>query len=306
MKLSTAATIAAASPADSTGLTISIRGLRWRLCPLRATAEAYLRGRLGLYSCACAARDPYCRGPVRSVLARVQRRRNARRPARDVWERGLPSETGYWEKWIARRGDPDPGRLTDSFEWRLDPESEVQEPLRGVLDRLEGPAVSILDVGAGPLTSVGKRHPGKQIEVVAIDPLAAEYDALLERAGIEPPVRTRPGRAELLLQEFGAGAFDVAHADNALDHCADPVAAIEEMFAVVRPGGYVVLRHGPNEAERNHYRGLHQWNLEASGDRLVVWGRGESHDVGSRLGPAAELRNEMRGHDLVTVIAKSP
>ena len=242
---------------------------------------------------------------MHSVLGRVRRLRNARRSPREVWERSLDSELDYWEGWI-ERGGSGPGRVTDSFEWRLDPRSEVEHPIREVIARIHGAVVSILDVGAGPLTSVGKHYPGKRLEIVAVDPLAGEYARLLERAGIAPPVRTRPGEAEELLDQFEPASFDIAHADNALDHCADPMRAIDAMFAVVRPGGYVVLRHGRNEAERNRYAGLHQWNFDLEGGGLILWGAGARHDVGRRLGPDAAVACSAEGPDVVCVIGKRP
>jgi SAM-dependent methyltransferase len=241
---------------------------------------------------------------VRSVLGRVRRLRNARLSAREVWERSLPSELDYWTGWVERRGATGPERVTDSFAWRLDPGSEVEEPLRGVVARVDGATVSILDVGAGPLTSVGKVYPGKRLEIAAVDPLADEYARVLERAGIDPPVRTRPGEAEALLGQFEPESFDVAHADNALDHAPDPMRAIESMLAVVRPRGYVVLRHGCNEGERNHYRGLHQWNFALEGDDLVVWGNRSHHNVSRRLRPAAVVECVREGNDVVAVIGK--
>jgi SAM-dependent methyltransferase len=244
--------------------------------------------------------------PLRRLLGRLRRLRNRRQSSREIWRRSLGHELDYWTEWVYRRGGSRPDRITDSFEWRVDSRSEVEQPLREVLARTPGRTVSILDVGAGPLTSVGKLYPGKEVRIVAIDPLAREYGRLLARAGIEPPVRTQPGEAEELLKRFEPDSFDVAYADNALDHSAHPLQAIESMLAVVKLGGYVVLRHGLNEGERNFYLGLHQWNFGERGGDLVLWSPRVHHNVSQRLRSRATLECSRQGHDVVCVIGKHP
>lgn len=146
-----------------------------------------------------------------------------------------------------------------------------------------GAGVSILDVGAGPVTSVGRRYDGVPLNVVAVDPLAKKYNRLLDSAGLEPPVRTEQVEGERLLERFGEEKFDITYARNALDHAVDPVLIIEQMLAVVRPGGYVVLRHGTNEAVQQGYSQLHQWNFDAREGTLIVWHPNGETNISSEL-----------------------
>ncbi len=61
---------------------------------------------------------------------------------------------------------------------RLDPNSVVTDDLVGRhLRWLASTEVSILDVGAGPLTIINKTFPGKTLTITATDPLADEYAA---------------------------------------------------------------------------------------------------------------------------------
>jgi SAM-dependent methyltransferase len=130
--------------------------------------------------------------------------------------------------------------------------------------------VDILDVGAGPLTILGKRHAGRQLRIVAVDPLAAEYDRILGKHGVTPPLRTIPGDAEQLSTQFGRDAFDLVYAENCIDHSYSPENAILEMVKVVRKDGFAVLKHSANEAEKEGYEGLHQWNLsQENGDFII-------------------------------------
>lgn len=201
-------------------------------------------------------------------------------PHEAIWRRNLSSEVSYWESWLATEGLDWPW----DFVRRLDPDYPVDDPL--VSDHLasvQAPVVTILDVGAGPLTYLGKRYPGKELRITAVDPLAREYHALLERARIEAPVRTVPCRGEDLLHRFGPGSFDLAYARNALDHSPDPLLIIENMLTVIRPSGAVLLRHWKNEGVVEHYEQLHQWNFDVADGDLILWSRQKRHNLSDIL-----------------------
>ena len=211
-------------------------------------------------------------------------------------KRGVRGEAGFWDKWLTEHLDA--GELRR----RLDPAAPADPLLCAAADRFADARIEILDVGAGPLSTLGKRVPGKEIEIVAVDPLADEYTGSLERAGIEPPVVTVKGEAELLVDQFGTGRFHVAHASNALDHTYDPVAGIREMVEVVRPGGTVILRHGINEAEAQGYRGLHQWNFDRRDGAFWVWSASAEHNVSEMLRGRADVECREQDGWLVCVI----
>ncbi len=218
-------------------------------------------------------------GP-RAAARRLRRRVSSQE---SVWERGLPTEVGFWAEWVATRGLEWP----DEFARRFDPDEPMRETLvLGVLERIEGAVVRILDVGAGPATSLGKTHPVKRLELAAADPLGEEYAALLAGAGVQAPVPTQAVAGEQLGEAFEPASFDIAYARNALDHSIDPALIIRTMLAIVRPGGFVILRHYENEAETMGYEELHQWNFCVEDGRLVVWNDRRRIDV------AAELEGE--------------
>jgi SAM-dependent methyltransferase len=131
--------------------------------------------------------------------------------------------------------------------------------------------VHILDVGAGPLTYLGKKYEGKHVNITAVDPLSDEYDRILDKYQIQPLVRTQKLAAEDLTKRFPSGTFDLVFARNCIDHAYNPKRAILQMIEVVKSGRYVLLEHRPNEAENENYSGLHQWNfsLSTNGDFLI-------------------------------------
>jgi SAM-dependent methyltransferase len=218
---------------------------------------------------------------------------------RRLWWRGRRrSEVDFWAGWLT--GAPGTEQWAGDREERLSPETEIRDPVvRAELERSPADEISILDVGAGPLTWLGYRYSGKKLTIVPVDPLAAEYDRLLHEAGLEPPVRTIPVRGEELLEHFDPGSFDIAYATNALDHSADPLTIISNMVAVVRPGGSVILRHKHNEGASARYSGLHAWNFDTADGRLLLWNEATEIDVGAALADRANTTAWREGNEVV-------
>jgi SAM-dependent methyltransferase len=195
---------------------------------------------------------------------------HSRRGRRLWWRTRRSSEVDFWAAWLV--GAPGTEEWASDRESRLNPNTQIRDPLvRSELERNPANEISILDVGAGPVTNLGFRYPGKTLTIVPIDPLADDYDRLLLDADLVPPIRTIGVAGEALLEHFGPGRFDIAYAANSLDHSADPLTIISNMTAVVRAGGVVLLRHKRNEGESALYGGLHQWNFDVVDDSLLLW-----------------------------------
>jgi SAM-dependent methyltransferase len=224
--------------------------------------------------------------PDGAVRRRMRAALRGALPQRLIWRRALPSEVAFWSSFLATEGLDQP----HDYARRFNPSSPVIEPLiLDALDEIASDPVRILDVGAGPVTWLGYRHPGRALEITAVDPLADEYARLLADHDVQPPLATIPCAGEQLLERFGEASFDIAYARNALDHSADPAAIISNMLAVVRPGGWVLLRHYETEAQLMRYEELHQWNFEIDGERPVIWNRRTRVDLEDHFGAQAEM-----------------
>jgi len=138
-----------------------------------------------------------------------------------------------------------------------------------LLPKREGECL-ILDVGAGPFTFLGKKCPGLGFKIIAVDPLADEYDRILDKYSVSPIVRTEKLEAEKLTSRYAPDSFDLVYARNCIDHAYSPERAILEMVSVVKRDQYVYLVHRPNEAENEGYAGLHQWNFSADQGDFVI------------------------------------
>jgi SAM-dependent methyltransferase len=221
------------------------------------------------------------------------------------WQRRKRNEVDFWAGWLV--GAPGTEEWASDRESRLAPETEITDPLvREELERNPAQNISILDVGAGPITKLGFVYPGKTLTIVAVDPLAEDYDRLLRDADLTPPVRTIGVAGEALLEHFGPETFDIAYAGNSLDHSADPFAIIANMVAVVRAGGIVLLRHKRNEGESARYGGLHQWNFDVDGESLMLWNNAVELDVGFELAGRARTTAWIAGNEVVARLRARP
>jgi SAM-dependent methyltransferase len=219
-----------------------------------------------------------------SMLGRVLRfgRRVLRGLEGDTRSQQLRDEVQFWRDWFSTKGLQWP----EDYKERLDPQYPIQGHIARYIDLLQQDPVSILDVGSGPLTKLGKLHVNKEIRITAVDLLAPHYDRVLTDFGISPLVRTIFGDAAKLLQQFGEDKFDIVHGQNSIDHTEDPIQAIRQMIAVTKPGGFVVLFHVENEGKNEGYKQLHKWDFTCERGRFLVKGpgpTGRSVDVGEAL-----------------------
>lgn len=238
-------------------------------------------------------------GAMVRAAGRLQTMRDGRLSYRERWSRRNSLEAGYWTDSLAVAD------ARERFATRLDPETEiVGQALRRAVDGIDREDVAILDVGSGPLTSVGKRYPGKKIAVTAADALAGDYVEALAKAGIEPLVPPVAVAGEDVLDYFGPEAFDVTFMSNALDHTADPLLVIENLTGVTKRDGRVALRHMKNEGVRNGYFGIHFWNIECRDGRFVIWNREVTNDVTAQLAVGFEVECWIEGDEGIETLIR--
>ena len=221
-----------------------------------------------------------------------------------AWQAGVLPEIAFWDDFMATGG----GQWPDDYQRRIDPQQPLQEHIMSALGEAAARELKILDVGAGPLTHLGKVWPGHVLSITAIDPLADAYAELLAKHQIVPPIPTEQGFAERLVEQFGENQFDLVHARNCIDHGLDPVRAIEQMVAVAKPGGVVYMHHAINEAITQGYHGLHQWNLFGTPQKLYVGSRTHAVNMTWRLARTANVANQIFEDIgwMVTIIHKRP
>jgi SAM-dependent methyltransferase len=217
----------------------------------------------------------------------------------DAHKDSLGEELAFWRNKLRERGTPSAERLKIRLEVH-----PIPDFIARALEGNPATPLRILDVGSGPLTTLGTTLEGRLVEVHPLDPLADAYNGLLDELDMVVPVRPIQGMGEELTSLYPASFFDFAHACNSLDHCADPRLAISQMLAVLKPGGTMYLYHHENVGELEGYQGLHQWNLIQDGDDLAIWSRWERTRL-SDLAPDAEITMTTRDR-MVTVVLRKP
>lgn len=196
------------------------------------------------------------------------------------WQKGYSHEETFWRNWIKTQG----GKWPDDYQARIaiDKNTPFQQ-CDSLLTLPRGDdGYYVLDVGAGPLISLGSICPGDiNVDVTPCDPLAPLYNKILAEYSIIPFKRTQYALVEDLLTPYGPDYFHWVRMLNALDHTAKPFEGILQMLAVTKPGGIVHLDHARNEAENEKYRGFHQWNLDIdeTTQHFIIWNKTNRIDV---------------------------
>lgn len=142
-------------------------------------------------------------------------------------------------------------------------------------------SVTIADVGTGPYSFLGTYWPTCYVRVIACDIMADVYNELLREKGIILSIPVE--RQDMEGFTYRDCTFDIVHCVNALDHTTNPSRALREMYRICKPKGWVYLKHFPNEGIRQHYTGLHIWNIEkVEPDNFRIW-NGQNDILASKV-----------------------
>ncbi|MFA4890421.1 MAG: class I SAM-dependent methyltransferase [Candidatus Paceibacterota bacterium] len=127
------------------------------------------------------------------------------------------------------------------------------EPMIG--DKKE---VTIAELGAGPICTIGNLWKDVKINLRASDVLQNEFAPWWKKYGATPVVPVEYQDMEHLT--YPNNFFDIVHCVNAIDHTLDARQALKEIFRVCKKGGWIYLRHFTNQRKR--YRGMHAWDID--------------------------------------------
>ncbi len=219
------------------------------------------------------------------------------------WNYSKNSELDFWDSFFKTKGL----QWTDSFHQGFDPSYPLQEEVVSLLS-LDKSQVNILDVGAGPVTYLGKVYKNIKINITAVDPLADAYDKILKKYNISPIIRTKKIAAERLSRMFAKDSFDLVFARNCIDHSYSPERAILEMLNVVKKGCYVLMIHRPNEGITENYTGLHKWNFISESGSFIISSERNSLNFSQKYKNVCKITCEVEtrkdGDWLKTIIQK--
>lgn len=221
----------------------------------------------------------------------------------EKWIQGIPYEVAFWNN-VYRWKHTFKGLMGWSHygnEIQLE-----QFDVRDYLASLDSPKV--LDVGCGLSYATGNlldlNGQLSPIDIHYVDPLAFFFNKIIKRYGKKlPPIEF--GMIEYLSAFYPNHDVDLVIIQNALDHSSDPLKGIYEAADVLKIGGVLYLNHHPNEAETEHYKGFHQYNISNNNGHLLIWNTNSRWDVDTLIAPFASITTIQHdnGH-IVSVITK--
>lgn len=118
--------------------------------------------------------------------------------------------------------------------------------------------ITIAELGAGPINTIGNLWPNVEVVLYASDIMQPEYQKFWKHHNKYPIVPVMYEDMENLT--YADNMFDIVHCVNALDHTPNIDKAISEMKRVCKKGGWIYLRHAQGQKKR--YGGMHYHNFE--------------------------------------------
>jgi SAM-dependent methyltransferase len=211
--------------------------------------------------------NPIVEESVKELASLVLRDLSGSKVPTSLWKTGIEHELVYWWRWMATTLG---GSNRSGFINRVERGRDFQfEHLLGSIEKKE---LDILDIGCALTPDVGILSDKYKIRLSTIDPLASAYERILKLFGLNPHYSLMPGMAEDLISVVNDKKFDFIHAQNSLDHSADPYRAFCEIANSLKPGGVSYLLHWENEGEYHNYEEFHQWNICTNDDdQVVIW-----------------------------------
>ena len=174
------------------------------------------------------------------------------------------------------------------------------------LSQIDHPVV--YDVGCGMSYAHGDHLPSAdgniKLDVHYIDPLAHFYNKIKYQYRRDVP-DVEFGMLEYLTATVGADSAHLIIVQNALDHSANPVQGITEALCTLKVGGRLYLCHHPNEAEAEHYKGFHKYNITEEGGKFIIWNKNHRFVVDDLISACASVNTfRLENGFIVSVIEK--
>lgn len=217
------------------------------------------------------------------------------------WINGMPYELAFWN---------------NVYRWKWTFEGMMNWSNYGATIQLEGfdanaflvsrTKPKVLDVGCGMSYAPGnfteKNCRREPLDISYVDPLAEHFNSILRRHRRLLPEITF-GMVEYLSSFYPDQDISLIIIQNALDHSSNPMKGIYESLATLEPTGCLYLNHHANEAETEHYKGFHQYNICEEDGKLVIWNKSRRWDVGKLTSGFAQVdvSKTDSGHVVATI-----
>jgi SAM-dependent methyltransferase len=203
-----------------------------------------------------------------NIISKLFRLRNSPAPARG---RNLQKENADYESEISFWKEALTGKKVKFVEDALNPatrEDIFPARLRPYVGK-NNQKLRLLDVGSGPISPFAWGIDMNLLDVVAIDPLADAYNALLAELNYSYPIKPVKCYGEDIVDNFQSESFDIVYCANALDHAISPQRCLDGMYDILKKDGIMYLTGYIREGTRSSWSGLHQHDLIPENGQLL-------------------------------------
>jgi ubiquinone/menaquinone biosynthesis C-methylase UbiE len=138
--------------------------------------------------------------------------------------------------------------------------------------------LKLVEVGCGPTSQFYTEDIANQsdLEIITVDPLASHYAKLHQQYKTPYDIKCVEGYGETLDRLFKEETFHLVYSQNAIDHSISPQLFVDNLFRILKIGGYLILYGFIREGSNSGWLGLHKWDIEAENNDLLLTNRSRS------------------------------
>lgn len=218
------------------------------------------------------------------------------------WLEGIPYEITFWKYTFQYKK-----RLQSLLTWSKLNSTLCLQGWDAItfLSSLPTSNPKVLDVGCGMSYATGNLDKQSQpLNIHYIDALATHFNRIKNRYQPSLP-NIEFGMMEYLSAFYPNHDISLIIIQNALDHCSNPMKAILEALDSLHIGGILYLNHHPNEAEFEHYRGFHKFNICKDSNHFLIWNKTTQFIVDDEVRPFAKLLCKEVDGNPIAIITKT-
>jgi len=182
----------------------------------------------------------------------------------DMINRIYDEEKDYWYR-----------HIQNSIYWQsqksegLFLEDELRREIISIPHLRKQQTLNIIDLGCGPISTLGTKDNKYKINLLGVDPLTNFYTEILDKHYLSRPHPAINMECENI-GDIADSLFDVVFSRNALDHSESPDLILEGAKKICKNNGLIHIRMYENEATSVGYNGLHQWDATYADNDVIM------------------------------------
>lgn len=169
----------------------------------------------------------------------------------------------FWRDWLK-----DDSPWLGDRDTRLKPSRPFPDWAESLFPKRANRILRVLDLQAGPITSLGTRSRKFKVELHPVDTLGSVFERLLAEAAVKPKIRTGAVNLDVLKDSFPEESFDLIYCCP-IGNLPNLRRTLDHASRLLRPGGAMVLFAELSGVPANHPR-RSQWRVDRTLKRFLV------------------------------------